>query len=727
MRSGGSSDPTEVLMGWVERVTFHNEDTGFCVLRVKLRGQRELTSVVGHAASISPGEFVQATGEWFNDRTHGVQFKAAVLQVTAPTTVEGIEKYLGSGMIRGIGPTYAQKLTRTFGESVFEVIEQTPARLREVTGIGPHRAAAILAGWAEQRSIREIMLFLHGHGVGTSRSVRIYKTYGAQAVALITENPYRLAQDIQGIGFRTADRIAAALGIAPDSIARIRAGISFALGEALGEGHCGLPREDLVAATQRLLEVPAPLVSTALELELEAGAIVADRLGDANGCFLAGLYIGEVEIAATLWAQRQGRPPWSIINPDKAIPWVEGKTGLQLAPSQQAAVRVALASKVLVITGGPGVGKTTLVNSLLKIVAAKGVSIALAAPTGRAAKRLSESTGLEAKTLHRLLETDPRTGGFRRTADYPLECDLVVVDETSMVDVPLMRALTRALPSHAALWLVGDVDQLPSVGPGQVLADIIESGVLEVVRLTEVFRQAAQSRIIVNAHRINRGLMPEFPEDPNADCFFVEAEEPEVGVARILEIVRERIPRRFGLDPIRDIQVLCPMNRGGLGARSLNLELQQVLNPPGECRVERFGSTFGPGDKVMQTLNDYDKDVYNGDLGIVTGVDDTAEELAAVFDGRTVIYRFGELDALVLAYATTIHKSQGSEYPAVVLPVTTQHYVMLKRQLLYTGVTRGKRLVVLVGTRKALAIAVKGSQTQRRWSKLKDHLMAHAR
>ena len=724
MNQGGPSAATELLAGWVERVTFHNEDTGFCVLRVKLRGQRDLMTVVGHAATISAGEFVQATGEWINDRTHGVQFKASVLQVSAPTTVEGIEKYLGSGMIRGIGPAYAGKLTRAFGETVFEVIEQAPARLREVTGIGPRRAASILAGWAEQRSIREIMLFLHSHGVGTSRSVRIYKTYGAEAVALISSNPYRLAQDIQGIGFRTADRIAATLGIAPDSLVRIRAGISFALGEALGDGHCGLPRTELLAATEKLLEVPAPLVATALALELEAGTVVADRLGEEEGCFLAGLYNGELEIAATLGAQRQGRPPWPVIDPDKAIPWVEGKTSLKLAPSQQAAVRVALASKVLVITGGPGVGKTTLVNSLLKIVTAKRVTVALAAPTGRAAKRLSESTGLEAKTLHRLLETDPKTGGFRRNTDHPLECDLVVVDETSMVDVPLMRALARALPSHAALWLIGDVDQLPSVGPGQVLADIIDSGTVAVVRLTEVFRQAATSRIIVNAHRINQGLMPEFPDDPNSDCFFVEAEEPEVGVARILEIVRDRIPRRFGLDPIRDIQVLCPMNRGGLGARSLNLELQKVLNPPGERRVERFGYTFGPGDKVMQTLNDYDKDVYNGDLGIVTDVDDAVGELTVVFDGRTVNYRFGELDALVLAYATTIHKSQGSEYPAVVIPVTTQHYLMLKRQLLYTGVTRGKRLVVLVGTHKALAIAVKGSQTHRRWSKLKDHLMA---
>jgi exodeoxyribonuclease V alpha subunit len=723
MPSPATQTDREVLAGIVERVTFHNAETGFCVLRVKARGHRDLATIVGHAATISAGEWITASGDWVNDRTHGQQFKARFMRTSAPSSIDGIEKYLASGMIRGIGPTYAKKMVKAFGEKVFDIIEAEPDRLREVDGIGPVRARRITAAWAEQKIVREIMVFLHSHGVGTARAVRIYKTYGADAVQVMTENPYRLARDIRGIGFKTADAIALRLGIERTAMVRVRAGISYALTEAMDDGHCGLPKEELVQLAIGLLEVPKELVAPALDFELADGTVIADTV-DATACvFLGGLYRAEQVVAERLLRLARGELPWSPIDPEKALPWIERKTGLSLAVSQIAAIRLALLSKVLVITGGPGVGKTTIVNAILPILAAKGVQLLLCAPTGRAAKRMTEATGFEAKTIHRLLEVDPKGGGFKRSAEHPLECDLLVIDETSMVDVLLMQALLRAVPDQSALLIVGDIDQLPSVGPGQVLADVIASGAVPVVRLTEIFRQAAQSRIITSAHRINQGSIPDLARpEGDSDFYFVQADDPDIAVPRIVELVKTRIPQRFGLDPIRDIQILCPMNRGGIGARSLNIELQAALNPAGERKVERFGWTFAPGDKVMQIENDYDKEVYNGDIGYIDDVDPDAGELTAWFDSRVVTYGFGELDTLVPAYAVTIHKSQGSEYPAVIIPVMTQHYTMLQRNLLYTGVTRGKRLVVLVGQRKAIAIAVRNVSGRRRWSKLKEWL-----
>jgi exodeoxyribonuclease V alpha subunit len=723
LKSQPEPSAQEVLAGLVERVTFHNAENGFCVIRIKARGHRELVTAVGHAATIAAGEWVTAAGEWVTDRTHGQQFKSRFMRASAPTTIEGIEKYLGSGMIRGVGPVYAKKMVKAFGDKVFDVIEAEPHRLREVTGIGPMRAKRITGAWAEQKIVREIMFFLHSHGVGTARAVRIFRTYGSDAVQVMTENPYRLARDIRGIGFKTADAIAMKLGMDKTAMVRVRAGISYALTEAMDEGHCGLPTEELVPLAVALLEVPAELVQTALDLELAEGTVVANKVGETACIFLAGLYRAEQVIAERIRRLANRMLPWPYIDPERALPWIEQKTGLSLAESQIAAIRLALVSRVLVITGGPGVGKTTIVNSILRILAAKGVSLSLCAPTGRAAKRMTEATGFEAKTIHRLLEVDPKTGGFKRGSDNPLECDLLVVDETSMVDVMLMQALMRAVPDHTALLIVGDIDQLPSVGPGQVLADIIASGRVPVVRLTEVFRQAAHSRIITSAHQINRGAIPDLSRpEGDSDFYFVQAEDPETAVARIIELVKARIPQRFGLDPVRDIQVLCPMNRGGIGARSLNIELQAALNPAGEHKVERFGWTFAPGDKVMQIENDYEKEVYNGDIGYIDDVDPDTSELTASFDGRAVTYGFGELDTLVPAYAATIHKSQGSEYPAVVIPILTNHYPMLQRNLLYTGVTRGKRLVVLVGQKKAVAIAVRNVSGRRRWSKLKEWL-----
>ena len=722
-RSGLAGD-REVLAGLVERVTFHNPENGFCVLRVKARGQRDLVTTVGHTAMISAGEWITASGKWTNDRTHGLQFRARFLKVSAPSSLEGIEKYLGSGMIRGIGPIYAKRMVGLFGKDVFDIIEASPERLREVEGIGPKRAERITSAWADQKVVREIMVFLHQHGVGTARAVRIFKTYGAGAVQVMSENPYRRARDIRGIGFRTADLIAEKFGVERTAMIRVRAGISYALTEAMGAGHCGgLPASELTALAVKLLDVPKDLVGTALELELNEKTVIADSVTETPCVFLSGLHHAEQAIAEHLRRLADGPLPWPEIAVGKALPWVEARTSLTLAGSQSDAVRLALRSKTTVITGGPGVGKTTIVNAILRILSAKGVTLLLCAPTGRAAKRMSEATGMEAKTIHRWLEFSPKAFGLRRNGDNPLDCGLLVIDEISMVDVMLMQSLLRAIPDHAALLMVGDIDQLPSVGPGQVLAGIIHSGAIPVVRLTEVFRQAARSRIVTSAHRINAGRIPDLDASGGeSDFYFVPAENPEQAVERIIDLVRSHIPRRFGLDPVHDIQVLCPMNRAGAGARSLNIELQAALNPAGVARIERFGWTFAPGDKIMQIENDYDKDVYNGDTGYVEGIDAAEGELTAGFDGRSVAYGFGELDVLVPAYAVTIHKSQGSEYPAVVIPMLTQHYAMLQRNLLYTGITRGKRLVVLVGQRKAVAIAVKNVSGRRRWSKLNEWL-----
>ena len=687
----------EQLSGLVERVTFHNADSGFCVLRLKVRGERDLVTLVGHAPSVTPGEYASASGSWVTDREHGRQFKAVFVKIAPPNTLSGIERYLGSGMVKGIGPVYASRLASAFGTGVFDVIEQTPERLREIDGIGEKRARKITSGWADQKVIREIMVFLHAHGVSTSRAVRIFKTYGHEAIDAIRENPYRLARDIRGIGFLSADTIAQKVGIALDSPMRAQAGVSYALAEASSKGHCGLPHAELVPLAVELLKIPV---------------------------FLAPLYQAERSIADQIRRLSMGRPAWPEADADKAIPWVERKLGIELAPSQKDTVALALTSKLLVITGGPGVGKTTLVNSILTILRAKQVKALLCAPTGRAAKRLSESPGLEAKTIHRLLEVNPATGQFKRKQDSPLDCDLLVADECSMIDVPLASQLLKAVPSRSALIFVGDVDQLPSVGPGQFLTDLIESGAVPVIRLTEVFRQAATSRIVRSAHQINQGMLPSLPAaGETSDFYMLPVEEPEEIAQTVVDLVQKRLPGKFGVDPARDIQVLCPMNRSVTGARAINQALQAALNPPGEHSVEKYGSAFSIGDKVMQIENNYDREVYNGDIGFVAEIDREEDELVAEFDGRLVRYPFGELGELVLCYATTIHKSQGSEYPVVVIPLSTQHYMMLKRNLIYTGITRGKRLVVLVGQKRALAMAVKGKRDERRWSKLSERLL----
>jgi exodeoxyribonuclease V alpha subunit len=716
--------PSERLAGVVERITFQSAQTGFCVLRVTVAGQRELVTVVGTVAQVFPGEYLDCQGRWVQNSTHGRQFQATTVTVVPPSTVEGIEKYLGSGMVKGIGPHFAGKLVQAFGEAVFDIIESQPQRLLELDGVGPKRQARVLQAWAEQKVIREIMVFLHSHGVGTASAVRIYKCYGTEAMSRVRANPYQLALDIYGIGFKTADTLAQRLGIPRDSVSRAQAGVRHVLQLLSEHGHCAATSASLLQSAEHLLEIPAAIITQAMTLEVEQGNVVEEMVGEIPCVFLAPLQRAELGVAARLRRLMKGSLPWGHIAVNKALPWVEQQTGLTLSGSQQAAVGQVIAAKISIITGGPGVGKTTVVNSILRILRAKGVRVLLCAPTGRAAKRLADSTGLEAKTIHRLLAVAPQTRDSPRGQHQGLEADLVVVDEVSMVDVVLMNQLLRAIPDRAALLLVGDVDQLPSVGPGNVLADLIASGGVPTVRLTEVFRQAATSAIIVNAHRINQGLLPQRPAARHilSDFYLIEVEAPEDIAHKVLTIVGERIPARFGLDPIADIQVLTPTNRGSLGARALNMALQQRLNPGATPQLTRFGWTYAPGDKVLQHINNYDKEVFNGDIGRIGKIDLDQGVVQVDFDGRRVEYGFSELDELSLAYATTIHKSQGSEYPAVVIPLATQHFRLLERNLLYTGVTRGKRLVVLIAQPRAVGMAVRRGQATHRLTNLAERL-----
>ena len=713
-------DNQDALTGLVERVTFFNEDTGFAVLKIKAPGHRDLVSLVGSLPAVSAGEWIHAEGAWVRDREFGLQFRAVQLTSTPPTTAEGIEKYLGSGMVKGIGPVYARKMVAKFGGGIFDIIDGSSARLEEIDGIGPKRRRRIKEAWGEQKVIRQIMVFLHSHGVSTSRAVRIYKTYGQEAVERVRADPYALARDISGIGFKTADQIGQKLGIPFDSITRAMAGLRHTLQEAAGEGHCALPLDELKEQAGKLLGVDDAVLIPAVQRFLAAKEGLLDRIGGADLVFLPYLKRAEEGIASR-FKQLCAEPPlYPPIDPDKAIDWCQRQTGKDLAPSQRAALRQALSSRALIITGGPGVGKTTLLNAILRVLRAKKISCLLAAPTGRAAKRLAEATGMEARTLHRLLEAQA-AGTFGRNEQHPLECDLLVVDECSMVDTALLHNLLRALPRNAALLLVGDVDQLPSVGPGRVLADLIDSGLAPVARLTEVFRQAAHSRIITTAHCINQGRLPErLPPDAASDFYFVERDDPEATTQFILDMAARRIPARFGLDPIRDVQILCPMNRGSLGIIELNRRLQLELNPPrpDEPALDRFGAQFRPRDKVIQTQNNYDKDVFNGDIGQITQIDPVEQEVHVKFDAREAVYDYGELDEITLAYAITVHKSQGSEFPAVIIPLATQHYLLLQRNLVYTAITRGKQLVVVAGQTKALAMAVRNNQTRHRYTGL---------
>lgn len=715
------------LDGQIERVVFRNEENGYAVLRVKVRGHKDFVTVVGTAASVNPGEWVAADGEWITDAHYGPQFKAEGMRVSQPDTLDGIKKFLGSGMIRGIGKEYAERLVATFGRDVFDVIENSSAKLQKVEGIGPTRRASIRAAWEEQKGIREIMSFLFSHGVSTARAFRIHKTYGERAIEFIQRDPYCLARDIRGIGFLIADGIAQTLGIAKDSELRARAGLEYVLQEMTNQGHCAAPRGDLQSKTVEMLEIPPGQVAGALDHLIENKRLIQDE--DQQGrtlIYLPKLYFAEWNFAKKLTELNYGKHPCPGIDFAKALDWVQKKTGIELSEHQVKALRLAVQAKVMVVTGGPGVGKTTLVNSIIQVLRAKKLTVSLCAPTGRAAKRLAETTGMEAKTIHRLLKFNPGTGGFIHDDRNPLKGDVFIIDEASMIDQVLAYQLLQAVPQRAAVIFVGDADQLPSVGPGRVLRDVIASKVVPSINLTEIFRQAAESRIVTGAHRINHGQLPEFPEegDKSSDLYFVEGEEPQKTLGIIQKMVSESIPKRLGFNPLDDIQILTPMQKGELGARNLNQVMQALLNPNGN-QIERFGIIFREGDRVMQTENDYDKEVFNGDLGRIVTIDEVQGEMVVKIDDRRVKYEFRELDELVHAYAVTIHKSQGSEYPCVIIPMHTQHYVLLQRSLLYTAVTRAKKFAVLVGTKKAMGLAVSRAESRERVTTLKERLQSN--
>ncbi len=715
------------LDGVIDRITYRNEENGYTVAKLKcndLTGQE--CTIVGNFASLAAGETVRAEGEWVLHADYGRQFKVERLTPLAPATKEAIEKYLGSGMIKGIGPVTAARLVKKFGLQTLDVIEQTPERMTEVDGLGPQRAEVIARAFAEQRHVRDVMLFLRSYDISPAYAQRIYRRYGSRTMEVLRENPYRLASEVFGIGFKTADRIAQSMGLPADSPHRADACLRYVLGAAGDEGHTFLPSGDLFERAGEALGLPGETLGGGLDRLAAAGEVVVDGV---DGVFLASYYRAETEVAERLTdclRAGSGRAERGT----HLIADAEAASGITLAGQQREAVATALVVPVLVITGGPGTGKTTITRTLLSCFDRLRWKVELAAPTGRAAKRMTEACRREARTIHRLLEygfDEPRGVTFRRNADRPLEADAVIVDEMSMVDIALMQSLMRAVRPGTKLVLVGDADQLPSVGAGNVLRDIIASGVVPVVRLTEVFRQAADSQIVANAHRINSGRFPDL-NGKESDFFFMEEADPDKARDLIVQLVSKRLPPFLNVDPLQDIQVITPMRRTSLGVERLNADLQEALNPEAGDRqaLAAHGAVFRRGDKVMQIRNNYEKEVFNGDIGIVAEVDLEEGEVLVSYPAAggplRVAYDRTELDEIVLAYATSVHKSQGSEFPVVVMPVTTQHYVMLQRNLLYTAVTRAKRLVVLVGTKKALGIALNNNRVETRYSALAGRL-----
>ncbi len=718
-----------ILTGQIERVTFASADTDYAVLKMKIRGEQGLVTVVGNIVGPSPGEVLKMRGRWVNHSRFGWQFQVDTYETRAPASETGIRKYLGSGLIKGIGPVTAKRIVDKFKSDALDIIENDISRLQSVEGIGRKRISMIRDAWESQKEIRNVMLFLQSHEVSSAYAAKIFKQYGNEAIEVVTENPYRLADDIHGIGFVTADKIAEKLGMDKDAPKRTEAGIVYVLHTLSDDGHTCYPYDALVLKVRELLEVDSGKIEAAIEAARQDSKIVIETREDAPDVsaagtryvFLAPYYYSEKGIASRLNRIQQSLRNIRDVDVDKALEWVQTRLTVKLAEKQQLAVKKALKEKILVITGGPGTGKTTIINAVIKIFEKLDVKILLAAPTGRAAKRMNQATWHSAATIHRLLKFSLQKGGFEKNENNPLKCDLLIVDEASMIDTHLMYQLLKAVPDFSLLVLVGDVNQLPSVGAGDVLNDIICSGFFSVVELDTIFRQARKSMIVVNAHRINKGDFPVIDTGSDSDFFFIEREDPEAVVKVIVELAASRIKDRFGFDVWEDIQVLTPMHKGAAGAANLNAALQKALNA-GKEGITRDRGAFFVNDKVMQIRNNYDKAVFNGDIGTITAIDHEDQALTVRFDSREVAYDFSGMDELVHAYAISVHKSQGSEYPVVIIPVVTQHYILLQRNLIYTAVTRGKKLVVMVGTKKALAMGIRKAKTEKRYTGLRTRL-----
>ena len=722
------------IEGEIQRITYSSEETGYTVARMKVRGNPFPVTVVGNIITPSPGESLRMKGTWSTHPKFGRQFKVESYSVKSPVTAEGIKNYLGSGLISGIGPVMASRIVEEFGNKSLDIIEQTPEKLEAIEGIGPKRITKIKEAWQGQKDVRDLMLFLQTHGIGPGPAVKIFKRYGHNAVSVLTANPYKLATDIYGIGFLSADSIAEKLGFKKDSPVRLEAGMLYVLNRLTEEGHVYYPRDLLTQKCSEVLDIPEDDLSLTIEtlalkneifLETEKNNI-SPHENNSQHVYLRRYHLSEISSSEDLQRIIKTGSDFTDINIDRAVTWVQKEAGISFAAMQEKAVKTAVSSKILVITGGPGTGKTTVINSIIKIYRELGAKIMLAAPTGRAAKRMSETSSYPAKTIHRALEYAPGQGIFQRNREKPFRENVIIVDEVSMIDTILMSHFLSAVPDNAVLILVGDINQLPSVGAGNVLKDIINSGRVPCIELNEIFRQSGGSDIILNAHKINTGCMPETNNDKNdSDFFFIEQDDPERVLKIILELVSKRIPDRFGLEPFFDIQVLSPMHKGLTGTGTLNRELQEILNPA-EAKLVRGDRSFRINDKVMQLKNNYDKDVYNGDTGKIRDINPETEKVIITFDRRDVEYEYNEMDELTLAYAISVHKAQGSEYPAVIIPILTQHFILLQRNLIYTAVTRGKKLVVIIGSKKAMALGIKNDRIAGRYTNLANRIKSLA-